>query len=757
MADRTLNNDREILATMVRDLRAREQQLVDQIEEQKKKIQQLEARGGTVKRRPATRQQLNRQAQDIADAYAVSELENEQRYLDEVEGNKMLLEELEKARREIEEYRTAYETVQKQYDALAKTVPNADSVEEARQSREQLEELNQWYGDLLDSYAKRTAECKELSDYYGDLLSGYQSLKEKNESLESQIVTLRKRSKDILATAKGYKSEALQLAEKIRQMKILEGVNSRNGHIIDALELAFNENVPESERIKHADDPYTRRKKLADMVKASRSKKVRGTSKSYEETLKRAYESVAYLLAPSATDTEAVSEISGLYEIYKLKYRQNTAADLLNKVVQERTEARLKDATRGKGQKGFVKKMALLGLAAAGVLAILATVFVGVPKLATDKQGLEDDLDVSQQQTLNEAEAGELTRFLGQEENNVGKHYGALTAVVDTAQQVFDNNGITPASLSAVSVRGAEETPYTWENIQSAKSDVESFYRLDENGDLDATCAYAQAVDSYRTSIQEGTAEFSQDLQDYQNGTLEESSPFGVIMDYTETAAERSGYVQKAAPALLSELGFATSKDATIEVSVDATAVKEYNKVLRDNSLGGKALDVESAVYTKATGEVQLLVNCIDGNRQEFKSVVKYTIAPNQNYVSAKTLLAPLANKEVDVTRTSYNYDLEVNADSATVNFDGTEVTGALDVACSISTKYNDKSKTTTVKASALVVVGGEFKEFSVEKTFDGVKTAGDVETTMKASLLKEINRATGASLEMAAPTSELE
>ena len=159
------------------------------------------------------------------------------------------------------------------------------------------------------------------------------------------------------------------------------------------------------------------------------------------------------------------------------------------------------------------------------------------------------------------------------------------------------------------------------------------------------------------------------------------------------------------------------------------------------------AVSVDAAKYTKATGGVELLVRCVDRRDREFTSVIKYTIAPNQSYVSAKTLLSPLAEQKVDATRTSYNRSLEVNADSATVNFDGQEVSGALEVACSI----------TTVKASALVLVDGQYKEFSVEKTFDGVKKASEVENTMKASLVKSINRATGAQLEMVSPSSELE
>lgn len=757
MADRTINNDREVLATMVRDLRAKELELNAQIEEQQKKIQKLEASKNSSSRKPTTRQMLNRQAKDIADAYAVSELENDQKYLDEVEGNKMLLAELEDAKKDVEDYRTAYETVQKQYDALAKVVPGADSVEEARQANEYLQQLNEWYSNLLDNYSQRTQECKELSDYYGSLLDEFKKGKEKEESLESQIDTLRKRSHNILSIAKNYRSDALRLAEDIRQMKIREGVNSRDGHIIDALERSFNENVSEEEKIEHFDAPYTRRKKLADMVKASKSKKVNGTSKSYAESIKRAYENVSYLLAPNAADNDAVAEISGLYQRYGLTYRKDTAAALLDKIVKEKTEIRVSDITRGKGQKGFVKKMVVLGLAAVAAVALLATALVVAPKFAADNSALQDDLGQSQQQTLNANEAGEFSKFLAEEENNVGKHYGALTAVVDTAQQVFDNNGISPSALKTVSVRAGDETSYTWEGIQAARKDVESFYKLDAQGQLDPSCAYAQAVEKYRTNIQQGTAEFQQDLQDYQAGMLEETNPLVSVMDYTEIAAERSGYVQKATPAVLSELGFATSQGETIEVSVEEASVIEYNNVLRDNSKGGKAISVESAKYTKATGDVELLVKCSDRRNREFTSIVKYSIAPNQNYVSARTLLAPLANEDVRVTRTSYTYDLEVNADSATVNFDGTEVSGALDIDCAISTKYNEKSKTTTVKASALVLVGEEYKVFSVEKTFDGVKKASEVEATMKASLLKEINRTTGANLEMAGPSSELE
>ncbi len=757
MADRTVNNDREALATLVRDLKAREQELNNQIAEQQKHIEELEKKGSSPARRKTTtsRRTLNQQTQGIADEYTA--LLNDQKYIDEVEGNKILLEELEGLKAEVEDYRKAYENVQKQYEALSKVVPGADAVEEARVANENLQELNGWYGELLEGYQQRTAECKELSDYYGNLLEGYDKLKDKENSLETQIVTLRKRSKDLLSTAKTYKAEALRLAENIRQIKIREGVNSRDGHLIDALELAFNENVPQNERIQHSDDDYTRRKKLADMIKASQSRKARGTSKSYEETMKRAYENVAYLLAPNASDNDAVAEIAGLYKLYGLTYREDSATDLLKEVAKTRTEARVADLTRGKGQKGFVKKLIGFGLAVVTGLTILGVALGLAPKQAVDNRRLGDELGESQNQTLIANQESEFSKYLGEDANNVGKHYGELNAVVDTATQVFDNNGITPSSLSAVSVRGAGEDVYTWDAVQTAKSDVEAFYKLDDQGKLDPSCDYAKAVESYRSNIQGGLANFTQDLADYQAGYLSESNPLVSVMEYTNIAAEKNAYVQAATPALLSELGFTTSQDGTIEVDVNNDAVIEYNDVLRDNSLGGMAVSVDAAKYTKATGGVELLVRCVDRRDREFTSVIKYTIAPNQSYVSAKTLLSPLAEQKVDATRTSYNRSLEVNADSATVNFDGQEVSGALEVACSITTKYNEKSDTTTVKASALVLVDGQYKEFSVEKTFDGVKKASEVENTMKASLVKSINRATGAQLEMVSPSSELE
>ncbi len=751
MADRTNNNDREVLATQVRDLRAREQELTAQIEEQKKRIAQLEAKKPAARRKTTpTRQQLNRQAQDVADAYAISNLENEQRYQDEVEGNRVLLEELERVKREVEEYRESYETLQKQFDALVKANPNADSVEDARIANENLQELNLWYAEIADGYQQRSEECKELKKRCDSLLESFKELQNKDESLESQIVTLRKRSRDLLSAAKNYKAEALGLAEEVRQIKIREGVNSRDGHLIDALEMAFNENVPKDQRIQHTDDDYTRRKKLYEMIKYSNSKKVRGTSKSYEETLKRAYENVSYLLAPNANDADAVAELSGLYKRYGLTYRQDSAADLLRAVAKERTKAKVSDLTKGKGEKGFAKKLVAIGLAVGAGVAILVAALGLAPKFAVEKQNLQGDLGESQQQTLNEQEAGEFTRFVGQDQNNVGKHYGAMAAVADTTQQVFDNNGITPSSLKSVSVRAdGEGVDYTWEGIQAARQEVESFYKIDETGKLDENCAYAQAVNGYRTSIQNGEADFQQDLQSYREGTLDQTSDLSSVMHYTEIAAANSEYVQAAAPALLSELGFATSTGDVIEVGVDEAAVNEYNGVLRDNSLGGMAISVESAKYTKATGDVELLVRCSDRRDREFISLVKYTIAPNQNYVSAKNLLAPLTNKDVKVSRTSFNNDLEVTVDSATVNLDGTEVTGNIDLAYSITTNYNDKSKTTTVTASALVLVGGQYKVFSVEKTYDGVKKASQVEDTMKATLLKEVNRVTGAGLEM--------
>ena len=283
--------------------------------------------------------------------------------------------------------------------------------------------------------------------------------------------------------------------------------------------------------------------------------------------------------------------------------------------------------------------------------------------------------------------------------------------------------------------------------VQEARVNAEDFIKYDNNGKIADDCHYAMLVN-----------EFNQAKADMNIAKAEETK--GLITDLKDQLVSYKNDASKGYSSMLDGAGVSMGeisvivdilKAPTSSVEFTKEDIKEYNSKLANAGKGGYAVGVVSNEYVKNTGEVNILVECVGRNRKPYFNLINYKMEKNVSVLTTSQMMDGLVPGQISAT--AFDKDLVTNMEgqsSEMSNEKGETVSGATSIKYSCVSRYDEKSKTTTITASALVAIRDDdgkvvgTKIVNKSKSYFGKMTVAESEDDMKALLAKEIGNQLG-------------
>lgn len=178
-------------------------------------------------------------------------------------------------------------------------------------------------------------------------------------------------------------------------------------------------------------------------------------------------------------------------------------------------------------------------------------------------------------------------------------------------------------------------------------------------------------------------------------------------------------------------------KNPYSSVQFGADAATKYKDYLANRN-DGRLVGIVSNEYVKSTGDVTILAECKDGERNTFYNLFQYKIAPNIHVLGEEQMLAPILNGET-VTKLSFNKDLVTSVEGETTQMatDKGAVKGETSIKYGLTETENKAGEKVTTM-TALVTVTDADGKMSVKVVKESLPHDKNVDTSIVEAQLKK-------------------